>query len=363
MAEAIPLKRGATGFEQFGTTDTMPAANVPGVTVISPGEGTGDQDNFNPTGWATADVVRMSFGTTLKAITGLAAWTNGKPKLIVNISANSCYFPPEHPDSSAANRIAGESDYILEGGGSVWAFYDDTSSRVRLVNRTFDPVLMHFSGKGQLFLVPPGSTVQADHPFLGFAQAGGSNGNTAPTSTQPGLWDIDTASSATGASSVYISKNNNGIAFFGTSHIMCGFTMYIPTLSTSAQRFMSQVSITNNPSGTSLNNNNSVGLRHDDNTNSGKWLFFSRDNAGAETTADTGITVVAGTVYRGVIAIDKARAEARLFITDGTNTYQGRITGNMPNAVLAGARAIVVKSVGTTSRIFNVAITAMEVRV
>lgn len=125
---------------------------------------------------------------------------------------------------------------------------------------------------------------------------------------------------------------------------------------------MSQVSITNNPSGTSLNNNNSVGIRHDDNTNSGKWLFFSRDNAGSETTVDTGITVVANTVYRGALYMDKARSEVRLFITDGTNIYQGRITGNMPNAVLAGARAIVVKSVGTSSRIFNVAISAWEMR-
>lgn len=366
MAEQIPLiLNTATGvpYKQMPVTDTFPATSLPAQVIISPSQITSDQDNYSPTDWATADVVRLSFDTGFRAITGLAAWTNGRPKILVNIGANSGYLPSEHPDSSSSNRTAGEVDHVLEGYGTMWIVYDSTSSRTRVLQNTFSPAQLLLSGKGQLFLAPPGSTVQADQAFLGLAQASGSNGNTAPTSTQPGLWDIDTASSASGASSIYINKNNNGIAFFGTSHMVCGFSMYIPTLSTSAQRFMSQVSITNNPSGTSLNNNNSIGIRHDDNTNSGKWQFFSRNNAGSETTVDTAITVVANTVYRGLMMIDKARSEARLFITDGTNTYQGRITGNMPNAVLAGARAIIVKSVGTTSRIFNVAISAWEMRV
>jgi len=363
MADATPLKRGSTGLEMFGSTDTIPAANIAGLVTISPSQITSDQDNYAPTGFADADVVRVSFDTTGKAITGLTAWTNGKPKLIINTGANYGYLPSEHPDSTAANRIAGEIDHILEGYGAIQVYYDSTSSRVRVANNTFNPTNLAYNGKGQLFYVPPASTVQADHAFLGLAQSGGSNGNTAPTSTLPGLWDIDSASSATGASSIYISKNNNGIAFFGFAHIVCSFSMYIPTLSVAAQRFTSQVSITNNPSGTALNNNNSVGVRHEDTVNSGKWQFFARGNGGSETTVDTAITVVANTVYRGAIYIDKARAEARLFITDGTNTYQGRITANLPNAVLCGARAIIVKTIGTTSRIFNVAIGAYEIHV
>lgn len=364
MSEKKPLGIGSAGGPaELNSGDTIPATNVPGNTVITQSQIAADTDNFTLTGFADADIIRISFDANGKAITGLTAWTNGKTKRFINVGANFGYFPCEHPDSSAANRIAGEIDYILDGYGCITFYYDSTSSRARVLQSTFNAADLVQSGRGQYFFVPPASTVQADHPFLGFSQASGSNGNTAPTSTLPGAWDIDTSSSSSGASSIYINKNNNGIAFFGTAHIVCYFSMYIPTISTSAQRFSSQVSITNNSSGTAANNNNSVGFRGDDTNNGGKFQFFSRDNAGTETTTDTGITIAANTIYRGGLFIGKARDEVRLFITDGITTYQGRITGNMPNAVLAGARAIIVKSIGTTSRILNVWMACYEIHV
>lgn len=364
MADATPLKRGATGFEMFASTDTVPAANIAGQVVISPSQITADQDNYAPTGWVDADVVRVSFDTTCKAITGLTAWTNGKPKWIINTGANCGYLPSEHPDSSAANRIAGEGDWILEGYGAIMVAYDSTSSRVRVVQTTFDIWSLFLSGRAQPFFPPPGSTVQADQAFLGLAQASsGSNGNTAPTSSLPGAWDVDNGGNAAGASTIYFSKNNNGFSFFGSAHIVIGFGCWVSALSTSSQRYKAQISLTNNPSGTAINNNNSFGFRYIDNANSGKWLFFSRDNAGAETTADTAITVAANTYYRGLLMIDKARAEQRIFITDGTTTYQARNTGNLPNAVLCGARSIIVKSIGTGTVTFNSTITGYEIRV
>jgi hypothetical protein len=90
---------------------------------------------------------------TGKAITGLTAWTNGKPKLLINTGANYGYLPSEHPDSTTANRIAGEIDHILEGYGAIQVYYDSTSSRVRVANNTFNPTNLAYNGKGQLFYV------------------------------------------------------------------------------------------------------------------------------------------------------------------------------------------------------------------
>lgn len=364
MAEATPLKRGATGIETFGSTDTVPATNIAGAVTISPSQITGDLDNWNPTGFATADIVRVSFDASGRAITGFTAWTNGKPKWIVNIGATYGYLASEHADSSASNRVAGEGDWILEGYGAMQIIYDSTSSRVRVIQTTFNPQNLHLSGRGQMFFVPPGSTVQADHAFLGLAQASsGSNSNTAPTSTLPGAWDVDNGGNASGASTIYFSKNNNGFSFFGSAHIVIGFGLWLPAASSSGQRFTAQISLTNNPSGTAVNNNNSFGFRHSDNINSGVWQFFSRDNAGSETTATTGITATANAYLRGLLMIDKARTEERVFITDGTTTYQARNTGNLPSAVLCGARSILVKSVGTGTTILNSFISGYEIRI
>ena len=113
MAEAKPIKQAAGGFAEFSATDTVPAANMPAVSVISPSQITSDQDDYSPTDWATADVVRRNFDTGGRAITGFAAWTNARQKTIINTSANFGYIPCEHPDSTAANRVIGICDHIV----------------------------------------------------------------------------------------------------------------------------------------------------------------------------------------------------------------------------------------------------------
>ena len=60
---------GASDFEQFGATDTIPAGNLPAKSVISPAQITADQDDYAPTGWADADVVRLDFAPALSRLT------------------------------------------------------------------------------------------------------------------------------------------------------------------------------------------------------------------------------------------------------------------------------------------------------
>ncbi len=396
MADAKPLKAGSSGSEQFTTSDTVPAVNLPVMVgdsgsggtkgavpapaagdsskflkgdgtwasagggspvVISPSQITSDQDNYNPTGYDTATVIRLNFNANGYAITGFDAETDGEEKTFVNTTGYYGYIPSEHPDSTAANRVAGEQDYIIEPYGSFRLVYDNTSSRNRITFNSFNPSALGLSAKGQYYWQMPGSTNQSDQPFIGLSVAGtsASNQNDVPTTSLPAAWGHTTGTTATGTSTLYLIKNALATTAFGSGHLSAWAWVYIPTLSTSAQRFMTQLSITASANGTTLNVNNSVGIRHDDNTNTGKWQVFSRDNGGTETTADSGITVAANTLYMLRIFVDKARTEARFSITDGTNSYVGRIAANLPNAVTCGVRLGAFKSVGTTSRTLNCA--------
>lgn len=359
MADATPLKRGSTGFEMFGSTDTVPRANMAVPNVISPSQITSDQDDYAPTGYGTADVIRLNLDTGGRAITGLNSSSSfdGEEKDIINTTGNYGYLPVEHPDSTASYRFAGEVDHVIGPYGTIRIRRDGTSSRWRVVYNSFIVSELGIFGKGLFFNQMPGSTNQSDHSFLGLATSGtgASNQNDASTTSLPAAWGVTTGTTAAGISTLYLIKNAVSTSAFGSGHLCAWAWIYIPTVSTSAQRFMTQLSITASPSGTTLNVNNSVGIRHDDNTNSGKWQVFNRGSGGTESTADSGITVAANTLYMLRIWVDKARSESRFSITDGTNTYTGRLTGNMPSAAVCGVRYGAFKSVGTTSRTANIA--------
>ena len=52
--------------------------------VISPSQITGDQDNYNPSGYDDATVIRLNFDANGHAITGFAPATDGEEKTYVN---------------------------------------------------------------------------------------------------------------------------------------------------------------------------------------------------------------------------------------------------------------------------------------
>jgi hypothetical protein len=350
MAEAKPLKRDTGRTMEFSASDTIPAANLPARVVISPSQITADQDNYSPTDWATADTVRLDFDANGRAITGLAAWTNGGVKTLVNISDNYGYLPCEHPDSTAANRIAGVCDHILPPKSAVQIVYDDTTDRVRVVSNPFNPAFLGGGNlRGMYYQVSAASQTAADWGDFAFNISG--TGATLTTvsgsATIPAGWSSSTGTTAAGAVSVYFAKNLANFAFFGASHIVASFFVRVPTLSDGAQTFSVSCGLVNGPSSVALDVNNSVVFKYSHGLNSGKWLAVSRDNAGAETTADTGVTVATTAADLLTISIDKARSEARYYIN---GVMVARITGNMPNSVMAGCRATIVKTLGTTAR-------------
>lgn len=349
MAETKPVRRDATGFAEFGATDTFPATSLPARLTISPSQITSDQDNYSPTDWATADVVRLNFDTGGRAITSFAAWTNGRQKTLFNISGNYGYLPCEHPDGTAANRVMGVCDHIIAPYGAAVIEYDGTSSRVRVLSNTFNPASIGNGNlRGHYYNLKPGSVTAGDWGDFAFAVANsGTTTATAGASGLPGGISIGTSTSTNAVSNLYFSKNILNPAFFGAQHIVASCFVYFPTLSDGTNTYTFQFGFIPSPSSTTLAVNNSVCVRYSNGVNSGKFEGFSRATGGGESVVDTGITVAANTPYLLTVCFDKAISEARFYV-DGV--FCGRVTGSMPSGVAVGERAVIVKSAGATAR-------------
>lgn len=354
MAEKRPLKRENGQTLEFGASDTIPVAAVPGRQVLSPSQITIDQDNYAPTGTSfnfdAADVVRLDFDTGGRAITGFAAWTNGGIKTIVNTSDNYAYLPCEHPDSTAANRILGVCDHILPPKSALQIIYDDTTDRVRVISNPFNPAFLGGGNlRGMYYQVAAASQTAGDWGDFGFNNSGtgASLGTVAGSATVPAGWSAGTGTTAAGVVAVHLAKNLLNFGYFGSSHIVASFFVRVPTLSDGTQTFTVSCGLVPSPSSIVLDVNNSVVFKYSHGLNSGKWLAVSRDNAGAETTADTGVTVATTAADLLTVCIDKARSEARYYVN---GVMVARITGNMPSAAAVGSRAAIIKTVGTTAR-------------
>lgn len=333
-----------------GTWATPSGGSSP--SVISPSQITSDQDNYEPTGWDDATTVRVSFDSDINAITSLDAATDGERKILRNVGTEYGYYPSQHPDGTAANRLAGVGDHIHAPGGSIEVEYDGTDSRWYVISNTFNPALLTLSGDGAYYNIPAGSTNQSDQPFLGLTQTGGGNGiNGVGTGGIPSSWDLNSSSSSTGASSLFLIKNANEVGEFNGGHWAGWATVYVPTLSTGAQRYTANVSLTASPNTNTTDINNSCGCRYADDINGGEWECYTRNNAGSETLVDTGVAVAADTEYNIQVFYDKSGAEARFFIN---GSYVGRSTATLPTSGTdIGWRVNIAKRVGTTSRSLN----------
>lgn len=349
MATAIPLKRDNAQTAQFGASDTIPATAMPGASVISASISS-NQNNYSPAGWADADTIRITFDTGGRAITGFAAWTNTRQKTMYNITGNYAYIPSGHTSSSSANRVAGVCDHIIEPYGCIILEYDSTTSIVRVVYNSFNPLLPSF--KGLFYTVSPGATLGNDWGIVAFGISGGNNGTVAPTSTLPASWEINTSTSATGASSLFMPKSIATPMQYGGGHLISIAYVYFAALSDGTQTYTFMHGINPSPNGFSLTNSNSAVFRYTHSVNGGRFEGLTIGSGGTQSAIDLGITVAINTPYVLAVCVDKARSEVRFYI-DGV--LVGIQTAQIPGAVSTGDRTIILKSVGTTSRGVNVA--------
>lgn len=359
--DAIQFKDEGSNLGAAGTVDTIDftgqgvtasrvgdvlTVNVAGSSssVISPAQITADQDNYNPTGFSTATMVRLNFDTGGRAITGFAAGTDGQRITLSNISSNFGYYPGGHPDSSSGNRFLHGKDFIHYPYTNIDMIYDGTSGGWRIMGED------NIVGKTGLFYTwSAGSITSGDDSQINFFAAGGTHGVSASTTARPAAASLTTLTSSTAYTGANFSRSVNTYSSFGLAHQYTEGYLSIPTLSDGTETYSCAIQITNAPVSTSggLSPNNTVGVRYSHSINSGKWELYSKDNAGSESVADLGITVSENTAYKIRIEFDKGRTEARAYIND---IYVGRVTGTMPSAVINGARILVVKSAGTTAR-------------
>jgi hypothetical protein len=98
--------------------------------IVTPAQITADQNDYNPTGLATANVLRIS-SDAARSITGIAAQGTGRFLFLFNVGAFAITLTDEDAASAAANRFAVPSAPIISADGSRAIWYDITSSRWR----------------------------------------------------------------------------------------------------------------------------------------------------------------------------------------------------------------------------------------
>ncbi|MBR1193245.1 hypothetical protein [Bradyrhizobium sp. AUGA SZCCT0160] len=113
-----------------GTLDVQQAQVVSGD--ISPSQITSDQNNYAPTGFSTASVVRVNSDAS-RTVTGLAGGSDGRLIYWYNTGSQNIILSSENAASTAANRFGFSGDRTLSGGDGVTLLYDATASRWRLV--------------------------------------------------------------------------------------------------------------------------------------------------------------------------------------------------------------------------------------
>lgn len=117
-----------------GRTDLTLPTSVGSVTITATAIGA-NQNDYSPTGHATAFVERWSSGATPRTITGLDA--NGQPRpMIINYGSSTLTFAHQSGSSAAANRFVcpGNVDFSLAAGACVELVRDSVSSRWRVVS-------------------------------------------------------------------------------------------------------------------------------------------------------------------------------------------------------------------------------------
>ena len=125
----------ATGIDVDDNDNVKLPASLGLLGKISPSQITSSQNDYAPTGFANATVLRLSTDAS-RDLTGLAGGADGLVRLVHNVGSFNLVLKDESASSTAANRFALSADVTLQPDQSVWMWYDSTSSRWRVVGST-----------------------------------------------------------------------------------------------------------------------------------------------------------------------------------------------------------------------------------
>lgn len=319
-----------------------------GASVITPPMLTATANNYSPTGFADATVVRISGDDGIRMITGFVAGTDGEEKNLANIGTHPLYLAPEHSGSTAENRIAYHEEVMIPPGGSCKILYDATSARWRPTNV---PCPNYTNLKRSVHYDK--SAAKVPEAFADDIQLGiyGSLTPTvaAPSATSPFTsWNCNSGNSTGGGQGFFYAKSSEEMAYVSGTHIVG--KMHIKStgvLSDETNSYYFFFRIADNPSSGFWDQNNSLGIRYRHGVNSGRWQCYSRSNGGTDTTLDSGITYDVNTEYELTVTLNKTNTEATYFIN---GVVVGRITSNLPTAIGVGVSSNLEKLSGNSAR-------------
>jgi hypothetical protein len=340
---------GETVFEYDETTNQLTS---PGTAItedltltgdISPAQLTADQNDYNPTGLATASTIRLSGDSSFRTITGLAGGTDGRVILLHNINGNSILLANQSTASTAANRFdLGGMDLTLLGGNLITLQYDSTSSRWRIKNTKAYSIPMARRGAYHIHDMLGVTTDSA----ISSQVATGTNSATAVTSeiAHPGVVRHSTGASATGRAGM-LSTNVDGILIGNSWFWRFEGMVRVTTLSSAAQTYTYYMGFIDAAATEPVDG---VYFRYTHGVNSGQWQLVCRSN-NTETATNSSSAVAAATWYRLTILVNPAGSSAEFFV-NGTSI--GTCASNLPTGAGRGTGfgSNIIKSVGTTAR-------------
>jgi len=126
--------------------DCFDYANAIGVTqitdnIITAATLTGNVNNWNPTGFASANMIRVDVDANNREITGMIAPSAGVNRIVsinnLNSGSDDIRFKENDASSDAANRflLRDNADKAIKPNETAVFWYDHTSSRWRPMNR------------------------------------------------------------------------------------------------------------------------------------------------------------------------------------------------------------------------------------
>lgn len=341
--------------EGSGITLTTTGTSGAGVVTIAASGGGGgspsvetltewsaDQDNVSINSATTT--LRVSGDNGIRGLTSINAsgMTSGREFNILNVGTHPVVIQAQHPDGSSANKFDILQDVVLAPKSGCRAIYDGTSTAFRVIADAAQTQKRF--GRN----VVAGSVTAGDWGEIDLVTSGGTITDFAASAAIPSAFALNTSTSATGKSYILGAKTVNALFRSGYGYLYFRAVVTIPTLSTTAQRFLSYnglLTSANSPNDGGYINEVSFVYSHD--INSGKWEGWSSSGADIGT-VDLGVTVAAGTPYTLEIYLNKQRTEARYYI-DGV--YRGRRTTVLPDdGTIMRPTCAVHKTAGTTSR-------------
>ena len=320
-----------------------------GASVITPSQITATQNDYAPTGWSTATLVRLDGNSGFQKITGFSAGSSGEIKTLTNVGSYCLYLAPEHTGSTAANRISYQEEVIIWPGSSCQIMYDGTATRW-LILLTPSPAYdvprkskYHDAGVAR---VSTAVAMDEDWDLWGSITLL----EAAPSSSVLyNSWDMNTGSTTSGGSgALYPHDRTTGGAWAGSSHIVAKTHIRMPSaLSDDTNNYYYFLRLAGTPYSGFWTQNSSVGIYYRHSENSGKWFLRSTNSGGTSSEVDSGITVAVDTDYELQVSLNYATNEATFWIN---GSVVGRITSNLPTGLGLGWSQQIEKTAGSSAR-------------